>query len=171
MENMRFKVGDRVRIKSLDWYNKNKDEDGDVPGAFFCEKRSLLCGTVQTISSDGHKLASGTIIYSMENLYEFIGEEAIEGLAEFTDDRLLAIAKDAWDKVDSEMQYKYEKERNYADREFLAGKEVMAVLTCSVELPSGQIRLWELPDGYEFLDEKGNVINATKIVLMKKRSI
>ena len=27
---MRFKVGDKVRIKSFDWYNENKDKDGFV---------------------------------------------------------------------------------------------------------------------------------------------
>ena len=27
---MKHKVGDVVQIKSLDWYNKNKDEDGWV---------------------------------------------------------------------------------------------------------------------------------------------
>lgn len=37
------------------------------------------------------------------------------------------------------------------------------------ELPSGNQNVWELPNGYQFVDENGNVINATKIVLEKKK--
>ena len=37
------------------------------------------------------------------------------------------------------------------------------------ELPSGNQNVWELPEGYQFVDENGNVINATKIVLEKKK--
>ena len=37
------------------------------------------------------------------------------------------------------------------------------------ELPSGNQNEWELPEGYQFTDENGNVINATKIVLEKKK--
>ena len=32
------------------------------------------------------------------------------------------------------------------------------------ELPSGNQYVWELPEGYQFTDENGNVINATKII-------
>jgi hypothetical protein len=38
------------------------------------------------------------------------------------------------------------------------------------ELPSGNQNVWELPDGYQFVDENGNVINATKIALEKKKT-
>ena len=37
------------------------------------------------------------------------------------------------------------------------------------ELPSGNQNVWELPEGYQFVDENGNVINAQKIVLEKKK--
>jgi hypothetical protein len=36
------------------------------------------------------------------------------------------------------------------------------------DLSSGNQNVWELPDGYIFKDDNGNVINATKIVLEKK---
>ena len=39
----------------------------------------------------------------------------------------------------------------------------------NVELPSGSTTIWDLPEGYIFKDENGNVINATKIVLEKKK--
>lgn len=50
---MRFKKGDRVRIKSLDWYNKNKDEIDQVDCGNVCFVRNMatLCGKIVTISS------------------------------------------------------------------------------------------------------------------------
>ena len=50
---MRYKKGDRVRIKGLDWYNKNKDKDGEVYGdsyAIFIQVMSKFCGQTVTIS-------------------------------------------------------------------------------------------------------------------------
>ena len=38
------------------------------------------------------------------------------------------------------------------------------------ELPSGDQNVWELPDGYQFTDENGNVFNTHKIVLEKKKN-
>lgn len=30
----KYKIGDKVRIKSIEWYNQNKDSFGLVPGPF-----------------------------------------------------------------------------------------------------------------------------------------
>ena len=30
MNNLKYKVGDKVRIKDIDWYNENKDEFDEV---------------------------------------------------------------------------------------------------------------------------------------------
>ena len=55
---MKYKVGDKVRIKSLDWYNQNKNEDGDISliestNSYynFIEVMRDFCGKVMTISS------------------------------------------------------------------------------------------------------------------------
>ena len=50
----------------------------------------------------------------------------------------------------------------------LNGKDVMKALK-QYEVPTGSIKIWDLPEGYQFTDENGNVINATKIVLEKKQ--
>lgn len=48
MEETKFKKGDVVRIKSLDWYNKNKNESGDVKVTdyfcYFSKELSKFCG-------------------------------------------------------------------------------------------------------------------------------
>lgn len=48
---MKYKVGDKVRIKSLDWYNTFKDEDGVVDCGQWCfdKKMSRFCGKIVTI--------------------------------------------------------------------------------------------------------------------------
>ena len=51
MEDMIFNVGDRVRIKSLDWYNENKGPFGEICPDFivFLPSRSKYCGQIMTI--------------------------------------------------------------------------------------------------------------------------
>lgn len=52
---MRYKVGDKVQVKSLDWYVKNKNEDGDIfiDDSSFVREMSNLCGKELTIKSVG----------------------------------------------------------------------------------------------------------------------
>ena len=42
----KYKVGDKVRIKSLAWYNSNKDENGDTASGYisFLKVMSAYCG-------------------------------------------------------------------------------------------------------------------------------
>lgn len=48
---MKHKVGDEVQVKSLDWYNTNKNKDGNVilKGPSFTEYMSEFCGQIVTI--------------------------------------------------------------------------------------------------------------------------
>lgn len=51
---MKFKVGDKVRVKSLEWYNENKNEDGLVyvdktTNIFFTDVMKWMCGYVMQI--------------------------------------------------------------------------------------------------------------------------
>ena len=55
---MKYKVGDKVRIKSLEWYNSNKDNDGNVPLIEMCdalynfvEDMHCFCGKIVTITN------------------------------------------------------------------------------------------------------------------------
>ena len=43
---MKYNIGDKVRVKSLDWYNANKNKFGKVElsSNVFIPKMSILCG-------------------------------------------------------------------------------------------------------------------------------
>ena len=76
---MKYNVGDKVRIKSLDWYNENKDEYGyiDCGSRAFFTKMSDWCSKIATI-----KEICKTNCYHLEE-YDFDWtDEMIEGLVE-----------------------------------------------------------------------------------------
>ena len=134
---MKYKVGDRVRIKSIDWYNANKDENGDIPliettysSYNFIKVMRGLCGKVMTISSDN------SYYYDMveDNGEYFWTDEMIEGLGE-------------------EEEIEFTEEDKY---------------WCDI-ISESDPTTYVLPEGYIFKDENGNVINATKIILEKKK--
>ena len=47
MSELKYKVGDKVLIKSLDWYNENKNETGRI--GIFIPAMSRYCGKIVTI--------------------------------------------------------------------------------------------------------------------------
>ena len=51
MAELKYKVGDRVQIKSIDWYNENKNKYGNINCGYmpFTSDMTIYCGTVLTI--------------------------------------------------------------------------------------------------------------------------
>ena len=131
---MKYNVGDKVRIKSLDWYNKNKDEYGFVRciDVLFTPEHSKYCGCEFTVA---HITEFQIPSYVMENNGHKWTDEMIEGLVE-----------------DETKPLTYE--------------ETVEI----IEAMQGIGDSWECPQGYQFVDENGNVINAMKIVLEKKKN-
>lgn len=52
MSELKYKVGDKVRIKDIGWYNENKDKNGIIICGMmpFCGYMSCHCGKIVTIS-------------------------------------------------------------------------------------------------------------------------
>ena len=77
---MKYKVGDHVRIKSLDWYNENKGEFGQVEcGQWnFTKWYTPYCGKVMTIRF----IWEDDECYKMVNSDHHWTDEMIEGLAQ-----------------------------------------------------------------------------------------
>ena len=103
---MKYNVGDKVRIKSLDWYNENKDEDGDVPcncNILFLAENKKYLGTTQTVERvyicEGQYV--GNYIYKLKGIENTDWtNEMIEGLAEEeTKSNILEEAKNYWDSI------------------------------------------------------------------------
>ena len=142
---MRYKVGSKVRIKSLDWYNENKDKNGNI---VFSSKVShfALCVNVRTVFTKDMVKYCGKVV-TIENVWtanysivegthrDYFTDEMIEGLAE--EETLI-------ERVD---------DNGLPFNEWLSHKGA-----------------FHIPDGYELKDENGNVINTHKIVLEKKKN-
>lgn len=154
----KYKVGDRVKIKSLDWYNKNKDNCGCVyagNGFGFWKDMTKHCGKIMKIASvkiDPEDSNKG--YYFMENNKDKWTDEMIEGLVE--DESKFGTASNP-------IEIKLNINCFTQDR---VGELATKI---DKELPSGNQNVWELPNGYIFKDENDNIINATRIILEKKK--
>ena len=172
---MKYNVGDKVRIKSIDWYNKNKDVDGDVLcGEFdFVEGMKKFCSETFTISDD-----DGDCYLMLEDNYGYAWtDEMIECKLEeecpqdFIEKYCKSCGTQRCDRTKEWLDgcpyyntYMCEKQNNAMEEETkpIYEDEVNG------EYYSTSKYLVR-PSGYQFIDESGNVINATKIVLEKKK--
>ena len=239
---MEYKVGDRVRIKSVDWYNENKNHCGEIPlfkpSGLFVPDMSRYCNNIMTIKD----ICYGTCYRMKEDFWNYNWtDEMIEGLVEEEGKETswkpskeemdvlysLAYITNKYDEhkeevitrlyqdlkreffndssyenmfpntendvrrrstiqvleyarsLDSYNQYgKADIDKNIAWLE-KQGKSALEARTDNelVEdeaglvdnLSSRWVNEFNLPQGYIFKDENGNVINATKIVLEKKK--
>ena len=78
---MRYKVGDKVRIKSLDWYNENKDNNREIKfeNGTFTTLKSTFLGQIMTIE----EITLEKQYILMEDRYKTLWtDEMIEGLVE-----------------------------------------------------------------------------------------
>lgn len=80
---MKYKVGDRVKVKNLDWYNTYKDRHGivNVNGSPFIVVMKEYCGKVLTIAQVNKPLGSYSVA---ENIYIWT-DDMFEGLADARD--------------------------------------------------------------------------------------
>ena len=253
---MKYKVGDKVRIKNLDWYNQNKDKDDNVPliksiNSYynFIEVMRGACGKVMTISSVNSdyydmvedageyfwtdEMIEGLMQRNIEKYPYKIGDRVIlkgsnrcvtitdlkynswgnlsyyikidnnkdisidyptnlllpydnkvEGLVKektkpkfkvgdrvITDTnmkgKIIENIEEGWYRVE------FESYNNISQPNGIVPEESMSLAEEEVGLVDKFLSRWvnefNLPEGYEFKDENGNIINATKIVLKKKR--
>lgn len=97
MSALKYKTGDKVRIKSIDWYNKNKDSNGNVtvlskvPHFSWCETvrtvftkdMAKFCGkvvTIESVWSVNYTIVEGTYIDGIN--IDYFTDEMIEGLVD-----------------------------------------------------------------------------------------
>lgn len=148
---MKYKIGDKVLIKSIDWYNKNKDEYGNIELAthFFISEMSQLCGKVVTIKDVFEDMDDNVVYYIEEMGFDWT-DEMIEGIAEKECNCV---------QVDNIPYVTQAKTSSACYHKGFYGYS---------DSDGNETSEWNLPEGYIFKDENGNVISATKIVLEKK---
>lgn len=161
MGAIKYNIGDKVLIKDIDWYNKNKNKHGDVlveyklfshgvytrEHALFTKNMAKYCGQILTISeysTMGYKMQE--CIDSGED-FDIWTDEMIEKLTgeENQKSELIPYFEEGTNKI------LYYKDKN--------------TLECYFPMRTPE---HICPEGYIFKDENGNVINAQKIVLEKK---
>ena len=143
----KYKIGQKVRVKSIDWYNNNQDSFGCVSignkKPKFTYSMSKYCGLVLTI--DDHSEYEGEY-YMIED----------DGVYTWTDEMFEGVVDDYQYHPDMSGRYHTDSELDNIDKyiQRLDGNE------CKIALP----------EGYQFVDKDGNII-YTSIIMVKKKGV
>ena len=204
---MKYKVGDRVRIKSLDWYNNNRDRIDEVAcgNTNFIPDMVKYCEGIVTISSIPpilkvyHIKEDGGMFNWTDEMIEGLAEEETKPKFKVGDEvrikgtdiggtiesvirgQLIVNSKGskipAW--PEDVVLMKSVEEETALNKwtglkvELELSKSVIGVSNVESlrgeRFMSGFVKAIIPPEGYIFKDENGNIINATKIVLEKKK--
>lgn len=141
----KYKIGQKVRVKSLDWYHNNKDGYGSVPigdkKPKFTYNMSKYCGQVLTV--DDHTEYEGEY-YMIED----------DGRYVWADEMFEGVVDDHQYHTDMSGRYHPDSEPDNIDKyiQRFDGNE------CKIALP----------EGYQFVDREGNIIDTSIIMVTKK---
>jgi hypothetical protein len=142
----KYKIGQKVRVKSIDWYHHNKDTFGGVcvgdKKPKFTYGMSKYCGLVLTI--DDHSEYEGEY-YMIED----------DGVYTWTDEMFEGVVDDHQYHPDMSGQYHSDSELDNIDK----------YIQRRFDGDGCQIAL---PEGYQFVDRQGNVVDTSIIIVQKK---
>ena len=187
---MKYSVGTKVRIRSNDWYLQNKRSDNNIEcgETFFTREMVLFCSSIMTIDyispingMDFYRMKEdkGQYCWTDEMIEELVEEESKPKLKYKVGDEVRIKGTDIRGTVESiirgQLIVNYEGSKiPYWPEDVVLMKSVEEETKPKYEdevngeyysTPKYLVR----PNGYQFVDENGNVINAMKIVLEKKK--
>ena len=198
MSELKYKVGDKVRIKDIGWYNKYKDEDGDVLcGEFaFLEGMKKFCSETLTILEDvddGYLMLEDDLGYVWtDEMFERLVERNGKTYPYKIGDRVVLkgnnrcatitdLKYNSWGNLSYYVKIDNDKDISidYPTDLLLPYDDMVEGLMEEETKPKYEdemngeyystTKYLVRPSGYQFVDENDNVINAQKIVLEKKK--
>ena len=155
----KYKIGDRVRVKSLDWYNANKGKfDNIVLGGVrpsFTHYMSRYCGQVMTIVAIDSEYGDYTM--KEDNGDYSWDAEMFEGVVD-------ADQLNVYGELDNPMV------DDIRIDDFQDDNELGDIVDDCVHRLKGNECQIALPEGYQFVDNQGNIID-TPLIMMKKKGV
>lgn len=108
---MEYKVGDKVRIKSIDWYNENKSKCGNINCGYmpFTSEMSIYCGEVLTICDIKEEFS----YYHMKECEYMFMDEMIECKVEEETKSHNNMCKQLIDEMNPNVEVETETHRGY----------------------------------------------------------